>query len=138
MADKFASYIMIAALVRNHRPTIKAFFNTIESNLLILFKTHCFKIFVVRILKKVDSPGIRQIMHALRKADRRQLQGHRDFLLVYWLCVLTFAASEKGGKEAADLADQASEELQIGRQCIIASKQLPYKQAGNCYNLVHY
>ena len=126
LSDKFASYVLIAALVRNHQPTIDSVVSMIKTSLVELFQALCFKIFVVRVLRKIDSPSIQQIMRTLRKADRRQLLGHRDLLLVYWLCVLTFATAEDGCKHAANLADLACEELQIGRQCAVANLNLPY------------
>lgn len=88
LTEKFASYMLIGVLIRNHQPTIEALVKVLKSGFREVFESRCWKIFTVRILKKIDTPFIRRVYLAIKEVDPREVSPRRDLKLLYWLILL--------------------------------------------------
>lgn len=110
LGDKFASYMMVGLLLRNHDKAVNSLIKAIHSYIRKLFECKCWKLFAVRLFKRNNPEVMARIYHALTTVDEAQLTSLRrrtDFRLLYWAAVL--ACSHALPPDSAALALQTAE-----------------------------
>lgn len=110
LGDKFASYLMVGLLLRNHEKAVTSLIKAINSYVRKLFESKCWKLFAVRLFKRNNPEVMARLYHALTSVDEAQLTSLKrrtDFRLLYWAAVL--ACSFALPPDAAALALQTAE-----------------------------
>ena len=106
LGDKFASYMMVGLLLRNHGKAVNSLVNAIQGNVRKLFECKCWKLFAVRLFKRNNPEVMVKIYHSLTSIDESHLASLKrrtDYRLLYWAAVLACSQSLPQGSAALAL-----------------------------------
>lgn len=132
LGDKFASYMMVGLLLRNHMQAVNSLLSAIGSNIRRLFECKCWKLFAVRLLKRNNPEVMAKIYEGLTSVSDAQLTSLKrrtDFRLLYWAAVL--ACSRSLPQDSAALALQT---VELAVHADLEPKKLPSK---NSFSEIH-